>query len=98
MNGSKIENSKKRNVDEISNCDIEKKDGTLATKKRKDDVQNEKQKTTNSDMESALNNKSVAKDPKASKVFKSLFTSSETAKKRPNSKVSNWVTYNPYHL
>ncbi|KAK0426383.1 hypothetical protein QR680_009682 [Steinernema hermaphroditum] len=36
--------------------------------------------------------KSVQDDPTASKVFKSLFTSSDAAKKRPQ---AHWVTYNP---
>ena len=47
---------------------------------------------------SALKYKTVAEDPSASKVYKSLFTSSETHKNRSKDKTSNWVTYNPYHL
>ena len=39
--------------------------------------------------------KSVAENPKASKTYKSLFASS--AKPRDKEKVSNWITYNPYH-
>lgn len=37
---------------------------------------------------------SVAKDPNASDVFKSLFTSSEKAKKQTK---AHWVTYNPFY-
>lgn len=40
--------------------------------------------------------KSVAEDPKASKVFKSLFSSSH--KDRPKHLQSNWVTYHSYHI
>ncbi|XP_055349078.1 replication termination factor 2-like [Paramacrobiotus metropolitanus] len=38
--------------------------------------------------------RSVATDPAASQVFKSLFTSSEDAKKRDH---AHWVTYNPFY-
>ena len=38
---------------------------------------------------------SVAKDPNASETYKSLFTSHETAKKKPT---GNWVTYNPLYF
>lgn len=38
---------------------------------------------------------SVAKDPNASETYKSLFTSHETAKKKP---AGNWVTYNPLYF
>lgn len=38
--------------------------------------------------------KSIAKDPNASKVFKSLFTTSDNALKRDH---AHWVTYNPYY-
>ena len=37
-------------------------------------------------------------DPKATKVYKNLFTSSESNKNRSKNRTSNWVTYNPYHL
>lgn len=40
--------------------------------------------------------KTVAEDPKASKVFKSLFASSN--KDRPKHLQSNWVTYHSYHI
>lgn len=40
--------------------------------------------------------KTVAEDPKASKVFKSLFSSSH--KDRPKHLQSNWVTYHSYHI
>ena len=40
--------------------------------------------------------KTVAEDPKASKVFKSLFSSSR--KDRPKHLQSNWVTYHSYHI
>lgn len=40
--------------------------------------------------------KTVAEDPKASKVFKSLFSSSH--KDRPKHLQSNWVTYHSYHV
>lgn len=38
---------------------------------------------------------SVAKDPNATETYKSLFTSHETAKKKP---AGNWVTYNPLYF
>ena len=34
-------------------------------------------------------------DPKKSKVYKNLFTSSES---RDKDKTAHWITYNPYHL
>lgn len=37
---------------------------------------------------------SVAKDPKASLVYKSLFTSHESEK---DQKRAHWVTYNPFY-
>eukprot|EP00794_Sanderia_malayensis_P005646 gene5646-6342_t len=96
---TKLEVTDKKSAAGFVNMD---KNGTLSAKKRKEatteSLPNKKQKAKIPDVEPALNNKSVAKDPNASKVFKSLFTSSETAKKRPRHKVSNWVTYNPYHL
>jgi hypothetical protein len=41
-----------------------------------------------------LTKKSIATDPKSSAVFKSLFTSSETAQTREH---AHWVTYNPFY-
>ena len=38
---------------------------------------------------------SIANDPNASEAYKSLFTSHESAKKKPK---SNWVTYNPLYF
>ncbi|KAJ7392394.1 Protein RTF2 [Desmophyllum pertusum] len=40
--------------------------------------------------------KTVAEDPKASKVYKSLFSSSH--KGRPKHLLSNWVTHHSYHI
>lgn len=37
-------------------------------------------------------------DVTQSKVYKSLFTSSESSKNRDKDKCAHWVTYNPYHL
>ena len=37
-------------------------------------------------------------DVKKTKVYKSLFSSSEESKHRDKDKISHWVTYNPYHL
>ena len=37
---------------------------------------------------------SVAKDPNASSVYKSLFTSSVAAK---NQMKAHWITYNPFY-
>lgn len=39
-------------------------------------------------------NYSVAKDPKASEVFKSLFTSHKSAEKQEK---AHWITYNPFY-
>ena len=41
-----------------------------------------------------LTKTSVAKDPSASEVFKSLFTSSDNAKKQDH---AHWVTHNPFY-
>lgn len=38
--------------------------------------------------------KSIQNDPSTSKVFKSLFTSSESGKTQPR---AHWVTYNPLY-
>ncbi|XP_065648333.1 replication termination factor 2 isoform X2 [Hydra vulgaris] len=53
-------------------------------------VQQNKEKITTSSEE--------IPDAKKSKVYKSLFSSSEESKNRDRNKISNWVTYNPYHL
>jgi hypothetical protein len=45
------------------------------------------------DMMKVNSNYSVAKDPNASEVFKSLFTTHEKAK---NQTKGHWVTYNPH--
>lgn len=37
---------------------------------------------------------SIAKDPKASEVFKSIFTSHKTATEQDR---AHWVTYNPFY-
>lgn len=37
-------------------------------------------------------------DTKATKVYKSLFTSGDKHRNRTSNQTSNWVTYNPYHL
>ena len=36
----------------------------------------------------------ISNDPEASKVFKSLFTSSDKAK---NQTKAHWITYNPFY-
>ena len=90
-------NDKKRAATELPD-DVNNKT-TVASKKIKD------KHTWSSDTKRVQkpetdlpNNKTVAQDPKATKVYKNLFTSSEKAKGRSKDKVSNWVTYNPYHL
>ena len=49
-------------------------------------------KTINGQKESKI--RTVQNDPKATKAFKSLFTTSEKAKNQPK---GNWVTYNPFY-
>lgn len=44
-----------------------------------------------------LDKRSVQKDPKASEVYKSLFTSSDEAKKQ-NTQHSGWVSFNPQYF
>lgn len=44
--------------------------------------------------EKARSDYSVAKDPNATEAYKSLFTSHETAKKKPN---PHWITFNPMY-
>ena len=55
-----------------------------------------KKAAKDNDKKRSANNVSV--DPTKSKVYKSLFTSSEDFKNRPKEKNAHWVTYNPYHL
>ena len=51
-------------------------------------------KVVNGSSDDKLKFKSIQQDPKASSVFKSLFTTSEKAKKQPK---GHWVTYNPQY-
>lgn len=46
------------------------------------------------DLKKAKSDYSVAKDPQASDVFKSIFTSSSKARKQDR---AHWVTYNPFY-
>ena len=77
---------------------IHKKNGessSLDAKKAEINGENSKQsskkKTDKEKTESKI-------DITQSKVYKSLFTSSESSKNRGKDKTAHWITYNPYHL
>ncbi len=51
-------------------------------------------KLANGKADDKLKGKSIQKDPKASSVYKSLFTTSDAGKKQQS---AHWVTYNPFY-
>ena len=65
-------------------------------KKEKSSKVNGKDLPSKKASSSFTSSKSDAIDKKQSKVYKSLFTSSEN--KQDKDKQAHWVTYNPYHL
>lgn len=72
---------------------IPKTDPSLPSKKSKIANQQDK-KQPSIDEKNSIKSKSIQSDPTSSKVFKSLFTTSETAKAQPR---AHWVTYNPLY-
>lgn len=69
----------------------------LATNQLSDENSSEepKKKERRSDEEKKQPNQSIQQDPNATSVYKSLFVTSEEAKRQPK---SHWVTYNPLYF
>ncbi|KAG8288716.1 Protein RTF2 [Homalodisca vitripennis] len=66
----------------------------LATKTQKADKRPSDSKIQNPDFKKAKGSYSVSKDPQASEVFKSLFTTSQKAQDQTR---AHWITYNPFY-
>ncbi|XP_013392986.1 protein RTF2 homolog [Lingula anatina] len=77
----------------VSTSDTFMSSSKLTNGRLDDKAGKELKKTSNGKLgEKEVKSKSIQSDPTTSKVFKSLFTSSEAAKKQPS---AHWVTYNP---
>lgn len=93
--------SKKRKSNENSTetQDIKQDEVPRRKIKKEDKVANIKINSCRNEAEDpaykkAKDNYSVAKDPKASEVFKSLFTSHKSAAEQDR---AHWITYNPFY-
>ena len=87
QSGSKIEGKKRANSDKI--------DVKIKPKKTKDDTAQVQVLKKSVQTKESTEKTEKALDPKSSKVYKNLFTSSRDKSK---DKSAHWVTYNPYHL
>lgn len=74
-------------TEELSKKKLKKEDTIVPKLNNKPEVNDPAYKKIKSDY-------SVAKDPKASEVFKSIFTSHKTATEQTR---AHWVTYNPFY-
>ncbi|XP_024871867.1 protein RTF2 homolog [Temnothorax curvispinosus] len=90
--------SKKKKLDDDVPTE-EKKTGEVSKKKMKKEDKiipklNNNHKADDPAYKKAKSDYSVAKDPKASEVFKSIFTTHKTATEQDR---AHWVTYNPFY-
>lgn len=90
--------SKKKLDDDIS-AEEKKTDEVSKKKMKKEDkiipkLNNNHKKADDPAYKKAKSDYSVAKDPKASEVFKSIFTTHKSATEQNR---AHWVTYNPFY-
>ena len=89
VNGQRTENNKRVNCDNS--------EAPPQSKKIKVSMSHTKTETKTVDSKDAGKMERTL-DPKATKVYKSLFTSSKGNKDKSKDRTAHWVTYNPYHL
>lgn len=75
--------------DEVPKKKIKKEDKTAAVK-----INNNRNEAEDPAYKKVKENYSVAKDPKASEVFKSIFTTHKSAAEQDR---AHWITYNPFY-
>lgn len=90
--------SKKKKLDDDVSTE-EKKTDEVSKKMKKEDkvvpkLNNNHKEANDPAYKKAKSDYSVAKDPKASEVFKSIFTSHKSATEQDR---AHWVTYNPFY-
>lgn len=92
--------SKKQKCTETSETQDAKQDEVPKKKIKKEDkvanikINNNRSQAEDPAYKKVKDNYSVAKDPKASEVFKSLFTSHKSAEEQDR---AHWITYNPFY-
>lgn len=85
---SNDELTEEKKIDEISKKKIKKEDRVTSK------LSNDQTKANDPAYRKAKSNYSIAKDPKASEVFKSIFTTHKSAADQDR---AHWVTYNPFY-
>lgn len=91
--------SKKKKLDDDVSVEEKKTDEAAKKKMKKEDkviptLSNNHKKADDPAYKKAKSDYSVAKDPKASEVFKSIFTTHKSAAEQDR---AHWVTYNPFY-
>lgn len=91
--------SKKKKLDDDVSVEEKKTDEASKKKMKKEDkviptLSNNHKKADDPAYKKAKSDYSVAKDPKASEVFKSIFTTHKSAAEQDR---AHWVTYNPFY-
>lgn len=82
------EPTEEKKTDEVSKKKIKKEDKIVPK------LNNNQNDANDPAYKKAKSNYSVAKDPKASEVFKSIFTTHKSATEQDR---AHWVTYNPFY-
>lgn len=95
----KVNQKKKRKLGNDESIEEKKLDETLKKKIKKEDrvipkLSNDQTEANDPAYRKAKSDYSIAKDPKASEVFKSIFTSHKSAADQDR---AHWVTYNPFY-
>ncbi|GAB1859342.1 Replication termination factor 2 [Camponotus japonicus] len=95
----KVNQKKKRKLGNDVSTEEKKLDETLKKKIKKEDrvipkLSNDQTEANDPAYRKAKSDYSIAKDPKASEVFKSIFTSHKSAADQDR---AHWVTYNPFY-
>ncbi|KAL0128344.1 hypothetical protein PUN28_003554 [Cardiocondyla obscurior] len=91
--------SKKKKLDDSESTEEKKTDEVSKKKIKKEDklipkLNTNETKADDPAYKKAKSNYSVAKDPKATEVFKSIFTTHKSATEQDK---AHWVTYNPFY-
>lgn len=91
--------SKKKKLDDDISIEEKKTDEVSKKKMKKEDkviskLNNNHKEANDPAYKKAKSDYSVAKDPKASEVFKSIFTTHKSATEQDR---AHWVTYNPFY-
>lgn len=95
----KVNQKKKRKLVNEEPTEEKKTDEVLKKKIKKEDkvspkLSNDQTEANDPAYRKAKSNYSIAKDPKASEVFKSIFTTHKSAVDQDR---AHWVTYNPFY-